>query len=35
MRIVRQDIISYFVNINWDPNKVRSVLMTWFNKKAW
>jgi hypothetical protein len=20
-----------FVNVNWDPNNVRSVLMTWFN----
>ena len=20
-----------FVNFNWDPNNVRSVLMTWFN----
>jgi len=20
---------------NWDPNNVRSVLVTWFNKKAW
>ena len=21
-----------FVNVNWGPNNVRSVLMTWFNK---
>jgi len=35
MRFVRQDISSYFVNIDWDPNNARSVLMTWFNKKVW
>jgi len=31
MSYVRQDIISYFVNFNGDPNNARSVLLTWFN----
>jgi len=34
MSFVKQDIFSYFVNINWDPNNVRSALMTRFNKKT-
>ena len=35
MRFIRQDVISHFVKINWISNNLRSVLMTWFNKKAW
>jgi hypothetical protein len=29
-----QDTNVLFVNINWDPNNVRSFLMKWFIKKA-